>query len=133
MVYGLHRTSALRRVDVYAYVREPDNLLLAELAVLGEFRQVPEVLWKRRFAVDETRRRHLGSLFTDSPPWYAHLPPWIQHTPRIAARQGLAVALWFALASFAEMIRRWLRSAYRAVSPGRTEPAPERRPAPRGR
>ena len=127
MVYGLHRTSALRRVDVFAYVREPDNLLLAELSVLGEFRQVPEMLWKRRFPARKTRKRHLSSLFLDTPPRYAQLPPWIQHAPLVSGRHGFLVAMSFALASLLETIRRSMRTAFLVLTPGRTSPAREHR------
>jgi glycosyltransferase involved in cell wall biosynthesis len=125
MVYGLFRVSALEGLDVYAYVMEPDNLLLAELSVRGEFRQVPEVLWKRRFPVDETRRRHLASLFHDTPPWYAHLPAWLQNAPLVFKRCGASVGSWFVIASFGDMLRRWIRTA---VRPARTAPAQEHRP-----
>jgi glycosyltransferase involved in cell wall biosynthesis len=132
MVYGLFRVTALEGLDVYAYVMEPDNLLLAELSVRGEFRQVPEVLWKRRFPVDETRKRHLASLFHGAPPWYAHLPAWIQNAPLVFKRCGARVGSWFVVASLGDMIRRWLRRAFLASS-GRTSPAREHRMEAEGR
>ena len=123
MVYGLFRTSALDGLDVYAYVREPDNLLLAELSVRGEFHQVPEILWQRRFAVDETRKRHLASLFRGKPPWYAYLPPWIQHAPIVFRRCGVSAGSWFVVFSLGEMLRRWLRNVLRPNS-ARNAPTP---------
>jgi glycosyltransferase involved in cell wall biosynthesis len=126
MVYGLFRTAALEGLDVYAYVREPDNLLLAELSVRGEFHQVPEILWKRRFPAEKTRKRHLASLFRGKPPWYAYLTPWIQHTPIVFRRCGVAAGSWFVVASLAEMLRRWLRSVLGSSS-ARSAPTQGRR------
>ena len=41
-IYGLIRSSALRKTDVYREVVSPDITLLAELALLGEFAFIPE-------------------------------------------------------------------------------------------
>jgi glycosyltransferase involved in cell wall biosynthesis len=49
MVYGLYRVEALERCGVFRRVIFPDKLLLTELALIGEFRQVDEVLWSRRY------------------------------------------------------------------------------------
>ena len=58
MVYGLMRASAVREAGVFREVLCPDRLLLAELTLRGEIRQVPEVLWYRRqFSVGSIERQ----------------------------------------------------------------------------
>ena len=49
MVYGLYRISALERAGVYRHVLVPDRLLFTELSLYGQFKQVPQVLWFRRW------------------------------------------------------------------------------------
>ena len=44
MVYGLYRINALERAGVYRHVLVPDRLLFTELALYGQFRQVPQVM-----------------------------------------------------------------------------------------
>jgi hypothetical protein len=47
-VYGLARTSELRRTKLYRNAIGPDIILLAELALLGSFAHVPEPLFYLR-------------------------------------------------------------------------------------
>jgi glycosyltransferase involved in cell wall biosynthesis len=90
MVYGLFRVSALERAGPFPYVIGPDRLLLAHLAVLGEFRQVPEVLWHRRFAGRVTASRQRRAFFPGRrPPWHAYLPWWLVHGAILAWRYGV--------------------------------------------
>jgi len=49
MVYGLYRVEVLARAGVYRHVLVPDRLLMTELAIYGQFKQVPQVLWFRRW------------------------------------------------------------------------------------
>jgi glycosyltransferase involved in cell wall biosynthesis len=86
MVYGLYRAEALERCGVYRAVIVPDRLLLSELALYGEFRQVPEVLWSRRFrqGVKVTARRQRRAFFPDRPPLYSYLPWPLMHTGALA-------------------------------------------------
>ena len=49
MVYGLYRVGSLERAGVYRRVVVPDRLLIAELSLYGQCKQVPEVLWFRRW------------------------------------------------------------------------------------
>ena len=49
MVYGLYRINALERAGVYRHVLVPDRLLFTELSLYGQFKQVPQVLWFRRW------------------------------------------------------------------------------------
>jgi hypothetical protein len=48
IVYGLMRTDAVDASGIFRPVLCPDRLLIAELTLRGEIRQVPEVLWYRR-------------------------------------------------------------------------------------
>jgi glycosyltransferase involved in cell wall biosynthesis len=79
MVYSLFRADALERAGVYRHVLGPDRLLLTELALQGEFRQVPEVLWKRRFKGLHTHKRQRASSFPGGAPLYTYLPVGLQH------------------------------------------------------
>jgi glycosyltransferase involved in cell wall biosynthesis len=80
MVYGLYRADVLARAGVYRRVVIPDRLLMAELSLYGQFKQVPDVLWFRRwygrvFSLDRQR----ASFFLESRPIYAYCPWWIAH------------------------------------------------------
>jgi glycosyltransferase involved in cell wall biosynthesis len=80
VVYGLFRASALERCGVYSSVLFPDRLLMAQLAVLGTFRQVEEELWLRRLWPDQRRRPHQRTrLFTDRAPLHTYVPAGIVH------------------------------------------------------
>jgi glycosyltransferase involved in cell wall biosynthesis len=82
MVYGVFRADALERCGVFADVLLPDRLLLAELALLGTFRHVPEATWHRRHraGVVPSRERQLASFFPAGPPRVATLPWPLQHS-----------------------------------------------------
>jgi glycosyltransferase involved in cell wall biosynthesis len=112
MIYGLFRADELGEVGGYRPVLLPDRLLLAELALRGEFVQVPEVLWSRRFERPWSRRRQRDASFPDGLPAGAYVPWWLVHAatilwdyairgrgqPRIARGQAAelaARALWF--------------------------------------
>jgi glycosyltransferase involved in cell wall biosynthesis len=80
MVYGLYRIAALQRAGVYRRIVVPDRLLLAELSLYGQFKQVPEVLWFRRwygrvFSLDRQR----ANFFPQGKPLYAYCPWWMAH------------------------------------------------------
>lgn len=90
MVYGLFRVEALRRVGHYRSVLVPDRLLLAELALQGEFVQVPELLWRRRYSglAELERQRH--AFWPDGDvPKHAGLPWWLQHAGLVALERAL--------------------------------------------
>lgn len=80
MVYGLIRFDALRRVGVFRPVLRPDRLLMAELTLQGQFKQVDEVLWFRRQSPSTSIARQRESLFpAGQEPRGFGLPPWWQH------------------------------------------------------
>jgi hypothetical protein len=80
MVYGLYRVDALARAGVYRRIVIPDRLLIAELSLYGQFRQVPEVLWFRRwYGRVFSLSRQRASFFPGRRPLYAYCPWWIAH------------------------------------------------------
>jgi glycosyltransferase involved in cell wall biosynthesis len=80
MVYGLLRADAVRRAGVFREVLCPDRLLVAELTLQGQIRQVPQVLWFRRQFEGGSIGRQRVTLFAArakrpsllTPPWYMH-------------------------------------------------------------
>ena len=114
MLYGLHRVDHLARVGVYRRVLVPDRLLMTELAIYGQFKQVPEVLWFRRyygriFSLDRQRR----NFFPGRKPLYMYAPWWMTHgavifwiyavkgqgVPRVSKRAGAVLAARYLLFS----------------------------------
>jgi glycosyltransferase involved in cell wall biosynthesis len=73
LVYGLYRTSALRSAGVFRRVLFPDVVLLLELSLHGDFRQVDAQLWSLRRLADFSIARQKRTLFVTRP-WYIHLP-----------------------------------------------------------
>lgn len=57
-VYGLIRSSALRRTRLLGSYPSADYVLLAELALLGEFTELPERLFLRRIHPEMSRARN---------------------------------------------------------------------------
>jgi hypothetical protein len=88
MIYGLARAGALDRVGSYQPVLIPDRLLLAELAREGEFVQVPELLWTRRFAAPGNIERQRRVFWLDGAPWWTRAPWWLTHAAVAARRHG---------------------------------------------
>ena len=107
MTYGLARVAAIERAGVFRHVLVPDRLLLTELALEGQFSQVREVLWYRRwygkiFSLGRQRR----AFFPEGRPLHAYVPWWISHAvalgwilgirgdrrPTISRRSGCALA-----------------------------------------
>jgi len=80
MVYGLYRVESLQRAGVFRTALLPDRLLLTELSLRGEYRQVPETLWCRRHENLFSTARQRSTLFGDTPPWWAWAPWWAAHT-----------------------------------------------------
>jgi len=88
MVYGLMRADALKRAGVLRHVLAPDRLVLAELAIQGESRQVPELLWHRRFTNTATVARQRRSIFPGDAPWHARVNSLMVHTAILLWRYG---------------------------------------------
>jgi hypothetical protein len=89
MVYGLFRVAALDRAGPFPYAIGPDRLLLAHAALLGEFHQVPDALWHRRFSDRVTTRRQRHAFFpARRPPWHTYLPWWLVHAAVLGWRYG---------------------------------------------
>jgi hypothetical protein len=106
MVYGLFRIAPLARVG-FPSALNPDRLLLARLSLAGQFRQVPEVLWRRRYEHAVSPRRQRASLFAGAPPRSTRVPWPLAHfavlwreLPRDRqARDGIGRAQAIALAA----------------------------------
>ena len=79
MVYGLMRADAVRHAGIFRDVMCPDRLLIAELALRGEFHQVPEELWFRRQFDEASVAKQRTSLFAGRAPRGRWMPPWLQH------------------------------------------------------
>lgn len=84
-IYGLVRMASLERAGGFERVLRPDRLVLAKLAVLGEFDQVPRVLWWRRETGAPTVRRQRAAIFPDGDRVAPRLPWPVAHV-RILAR-----------------------------------------------
>jgi hypothetical protein len=105
-IYGLFRAAALQAAGVFRPVLLPDRQVLVALAALGEFRQVPELLWYRQVPRVFSLERQRASFFLRRPPLYTHLPPHLQH---------YAVLLWDFVIRGRGGERLDRRTAWRAV------------------
>jgi glycosyltransferase involved in cell wall biosynthesis len=89
MIYGLFRIDVLKKVGVFRGVLLPDRLLQVELALLGQIRQVPQVLWYRRYLAASSLGRQRGTLFgARGAPWWTYLPWWFVHAVAICRSHG---------------------------------------------
>lgn len=84
MVYGLFRAEALTRAGVFRSFLLPDRLLIAEMSLYGQFKQVPRILWYRRFGKMFSWERQRAAFFPDGAPRYAYLPWWLTHAGVLA-------------------------------------------------
>jgi glycosyltransferase involved in cell wall biosynthesis len=120
MVYGLMRADCLERAGIFRRVLEPDRLLLAELAVQGQFQHVPQRLWQRRFVKSAVRARQRRAIFPHRRPLYSWLTPWIVRPsaffwvyclrgagrPEVGRLEGLRLAASYAYATVAHVLIR---------------------------
>ena len=89
MVYGLMRVAAVRDVGIFREVLCPDRLLLAELTLRGQIRQVPEVLWYRRqFAAGSIERQRSTLFAPGTRPPLTFTPAWYMHARSLWATYG---------------------------------------------
>lgn len=79
MIYGLMRARALASAGVFRPVLMPDRQVLLALALYGQFRQVPEVLWYREYLNRFDIARQRKAFFPDGAPLYSYAPPHLQH------------------------------------------------------
>ena len=86
MVYGLYRARALARAGVFLDYLAPDRLLLTELSLYGQFVQVPETLWYRRYRHEVSAERQRQALFAGAPPRSARLPWRLVHAAVLTRR-----------------------------------------------
>lgn len=84
MIYGLIRTEPLEQAGVFRRVITPDRQALLALSLLGEYRQVPEVLWYREFLRRFDLRRQRQAFFPQGVPIHAYLPSHLQHFVTLA-------------------------------------------------
>ena len=130
MVYGLMRVSALRAAGVFRDVMNPDRLLIAELTLQGQIRQVQEPLWvRRRSAVGSIARQRVTLMAGSTPAWF-RWPSTLQHV-FVIAREYLrsprppvsihAARLWRMLALYqATSVWRSFRKTDTSKQVGRT-------------
>jgi glycosyltransferase involved in cell wall biosynthesis len=87
-LYGLMKADALRKTRLNGCYASSDFVLLAELAMLGEIWEIPEVLLRRRIDSD----RGTAAVCHDRQAWQAWLNPkggsakdaWLQYRGRLA-------------------------------------------------
>ncbi len=92
MIYGLFRSSAIKRAGIFPAVLLPDVTFLSELSLYGSFHQIKEELWSRRYysgTFDLNRQRRVA--FGTTAPWYTYLPWPIVNT---------IVLFWHILANY---------------------------------
>lgn len=119
MVYGLFRIDELGRLGFPAALA-PDRLLLARMSLTGQFRQVPEVLWRRRYVMKVSSRRQRAAFFPRGAPAWSRLPWPAAHfallagelalrgaeRPRIGRAAGLGLAARYLWSSTARQLRK---------------------------
>jgi hypothetical protein len=106
LVYGLMRRSAAERCGPFPLAVLADRLFLVRLALEGEFLQVGERLWYRRFraGVRMTNARQRRRAFPQGAPPAAYAPWWVTHPVLLARSTSAAVG--------ADLARAALRTAY---------------------
>jgi glycosyltransferase involved in cell wall biosynthesis len=92
MVYGLMRIDALRGAGIFRPVLRPDRLLVAEMTLQGEIRQVPQPLWIRRQSSLASVSRQGTTLFAGPAPHWFGWPPWLQHAYVLMREYGRSAA-----------------------------------------
>ena len=92
MVYGLMRLPALQRAGIFRSVLRPDRLLIAELTLQGEIRQVDAPLWFRRQSSVGSVARQRTTLFAGAAPRRLALPAWMQHAIVLMGEYGSSSA-----------------------------------------
>jgi glycosyl transferase family 2 len=106
LVYGLIRRSAAEPCGPFPLAVLADRLFLGRLALEGEFRQVREPLWYRRFraGVRMSNARQRRAAFPDGAPAAAYAPWWLTHPVLLARATSPGLG--------ADLARESLRTAY---------------------
>jgi len=128
-VYGLYRADLLERCGVFYPAIIPERILIEQLAMIGEFRQVDEVLWQRRhFSRKESiRTRQIRVLFRGRRPVYTRLPYPLVHgafltwfvlvrgstRPEVGRARAMSLVLWYTAWMLWGAGRRFLRNRYK--------------------
>jgi glycosyltransferase involved in cell wall biosynthesis len=114
VIYGLFRAAVLQRAGVFRPVLMPDRQVLLELALFGQFKQIPELLWYREIKKSFSIGRQRTALFARAAPWYSYVPAHLAHAAvlfwdlalrgrgrpelsRLAGAHCAAVQLWTSL------------------------------------
>lgn len=134
VVYGLHRTDLLERCGVFHPAIIPDRILNEQLAMIGEFHQVDEVLWRRRYfsRKESIRARQMRVLFPGRPPLYTRLPFPLVHgafiawyvlvrgstRPEVGRARALWLTSWYTVWMSRVTVRRFLRNRLTSSASG---------------
>jgi hypothetical protein len=93
LVYGLMRADEVRDAGVFREVLCPDRLLVAELTLRGQIRQVPEVLWfRRQFAAGSIERQRSTLFLPGTAPPSRFTPAWYMHARSLWVTYGRSAA-----------------------------------------
>ena len=76
MIYGLFRRAPLEQVGPTAPCSCPTGCCWPSSRLRGEFVQVPELLWSRRFRGLAELERQRRAFWPEGAPWYARRVPW---------------------------------------------------------
>ncbi len=131
VIYGLHRVDLLERCGVFHPAIIPDRILNEQLAMIGEFRQVNTVLWRRRYlGRDEPiKARQTRVLFPGRAPLYTTLPYPLVHgafltwfvlvrgstRPEVGRARAMLLVLWYTAWMSREAARQRLGKRYRRL------------------
>ncbi|MGI8441120.1 MAG: glycosyltransferase family 2 protein [Thermoleophilaceae bacterium] len=84
MVYALFRIPALAQAGIFRGVIGPDRMTMEEVSLYGQYKQVPEVLWYRRFRWEVKASAQRAKFYPEGIPLYSYLPWWAQHGGALA-------------------------------------------------
>jgi hypothetical protein len=121
----------LERCGVFHPAVIPDRILNEQLAMIGEFRQVDEVLWHRRYfdRKESIRTRQLRVLFPGRAPLYTRLPFALVHgasltwfvlvrgstKPEVGRARAMLLVLWYTAWMSQATARRRLRNRFKRL------------------
>ena len=89
LIYGLFRARSLEQAGVFRKVLLPDREVLLQLAVLGQFKLVREVLWYREVRRNFSLERQRVALFGKRIPLHTYLPCHVTHFWSLAWNVGV--------------------------------------------